>query len=401
MIHKKHKPKNFWNNIDNCKNAALECKTRNEFKKKYDAAYDKSCKNKWLDEICIHMIEIKKPDKYWDDKNKCRNAAFECKTRKEFSVKYSDAYMKSRKNKWLDEICSHMIEVQQPDHYWTKEKCRSLSLLCSTKKEFRSQYYAAYRAAALKKYWIDEICSHMVELKKPAGYWTKERCKEEALIYKTKSDFLRNSSVAYMVSNKNCWSNEICSHMIPLTNTSNRLIYLFEFEDNFVYIGLTWNSKQRFNDHMREKDSSVFKHMKKTNSIPKYSELTDYIEMNEASEKEIYYIELYRSKGYNILNKIKGGGVGGSNKKDWSYGKCKNIANMYYSRTEFSKKNRYVFEKCKKNNWLDDFFTKRIEWNYENCKIESEKYSNRNEFHDKKRTVYDRCKKNNWLNDFF
>ena len=34
--------------------------------------------------------------------------------------------------------------------------------------------------------WMDELCSHMIELIKPDGYWSKEKCHEESLKYKTK-----------------------------------------------------------------------------------------------------------------------------------------------------------------------------------------------------------------------
>ena len=30
----------------------------------------------------------------------------------------------------------------------------------------------------------DDICSHMIEILKPRGYWTKENCQKESLKYK-------------------------------------------------------------------------------------------------------------------------------------------------------------------------------------------------------------------------
>lgn len=33
-------------------------------------------------------------------------------------------------------------------------------------------------------------------------------------------------------------------------------------------------------------------------------------------KKENYYIELYKNKGVDVLNKVKGGGVGGSNDRN-------------------------------------------------------------------------------------
>jgi hypothetical protein len=49
--------------------------------------------------------------------------------------------------------------------------------------------------------------------KLPNGYWTKERCHEEALKFKYKIDFRNNSASAYVISRKNDWLDEICNHM--------------------------------------------------------------------------------------------------------------------------------------------------------------------------------------------
>lgn len=48
---------------------------------------------------------------------------------------------------------------------------------------------------------------------KKRGYWTKEKCHEEALKYETKSDFQKFSKSAYSSARKNIWIDEICSHM--------------------------------------------------------------------------------------------------------------------------------------------------------------------------------------------
>ena len=44
---------------------------------------------------------------------------------------------------------------------------------------------------------MDEVCEHMIEKKKPNGYWTKTNCKKEALKYNSKTEFIKNASGAY------------------------------------------------------------------------------------------------------------------------------------------------------------------------------------------------------------
>ena len=95
---------------------------------------------------------------------------------------------------------------------WTKEKCREESLKYKSRSEFQKNSLA-YSPCYDHK-WLDEVCSHMFQKKKPNGYWTNERCKEEALKYTTKSQFKKTEPCAYRTSRLNGWLNEICLHMI-------------------------------------------------------------------------------------------------------------------------------------------------------------------------------------------
>lgn len=60
---------------------------------------------------------------------------------------------------------------------------------------------------------IDKCVAHMKQTIKPDGYWTKERCYQEALKYKTRMEFCKNSGGAYVAATRNGWLDEICSHM--------------------------------------------------------------------------------------------------------------------------------------------------------------------------------------------
>ena len=98
--------------------------------------------------------------------------------------------------------------------YWTKERCKEIALKHNTKKDFK-KYNSYVYEISLKNKWLNEICSHMKEnIKKPKGYWDKEKCHKEALKYMNKTDFKKFSYGAYKFAYKNKWLNEICSHMI-------------------------------------------------------------------------------------------------------------------------------------------------------------------------------------------
>ena len=73
------------------------------------------------------MNPIDNKSGYWT-KEKCQDVALECKNREQFKKKYKSAYNSSYKNNWLDEICSHMqYESHVTNNYWTKDKKNTLS----------------------------------------------------------------------------------------------------------------------------------------------------------------------------------------------------------------------------------------------------------------------------------
>jgi predicted GIY-YIG superfamily endonuclease len=260
---------------------------------------------------------MKKSNGYWT-KEKCHEVALMCQLRSQFEHKYKRAYENCRVNGWLEEICSHMIKEYKlskklkPDGYWNnKENCINAILECNNLKEFREKYNHAYRK--LKKDGsLNELCSNIMSSNYRFNYWTQEKCKESALKCESRKIFKEKYPTAYEKSRKNNWLDELCLHMKKnYIDNSKRIIYAYEFTDNYVYVGLTCNLKKRLRTHLCDKDSSVYKHIKETNLIPIYKLLTDYISIFEASEQEIYYIEYYKKIGFTMLNKIKGGGLGG------------------------------------------------------------------------------------------
>ena len=89
-----------------CQEVALSINTIKEFKEKYISAYIKSTKNKWLDEICEHMIDYNTIRFYYNNYDKCLNKAKELKERTSFSK--TRAYTASIKNNWINDIFKEM-----------------------------------------------------------------------------------------------------------------------------------------------------------------------------------------------------------------------------------------------------------------------------------------------------
>ena len=432
-----------------CQQEALKYKTRGEFYKLSKNIYSVALYNKWLDEICGHMELLRKPREYWN-KKMCSEEALKYNNIDKFRKMSRTCFSVVEENKWLDEICGHM-EFRT---YWNKEKCQEEALKYKTRGEF-SKYSGSAYGKALKEKWIDEICKHMKVIKYPKGYWTKEKCQEEALKYKTRSDFNKGSLSAYCKAWDCKWLDEVCSHMNIIGNHYNRCIYSYEFNDNHVYVGLTYNIEERKKQH--DKRGPVKKHILNTGSLPIFKILTDYMSNEIAVIKEREFLEYYISNNWKVLNSVKTGALGGGKTK-WTKERCqeealkyndissyregslsyraavrskwldeicvhmdrsKNVFNYWTkdkciecsllckSRIEFSKKFPGGYAASKKNSWLDEIciHMKYVEkkpkgyWTKENCQIMAVKYNSRSEFQRESRSVYQISSRSGWLDE--
>lgn len=304
---KKQNKRNFWNK-ENCIIVALKCSNATEFQINYSGAYKAAIKNNWFNEITKHFIPLKKKNNYWY-KDNCNIEAKKYKTRTEFRSKSCGAYKAALRNKWLDEICSHMEikgslykrynyiyefsdnhvyigltcdiirrntehlndikspvfkhilktkltpklivdnlksglesqkkEINLIEEYkinnwillnktiggslgknntkWDLNKCKEEALKYNSRLEFKKKSHTAYKFS-LKNKIIDEVCSHMIKIRKlkiiKKSKYNLEICKQEALKYKTKKEFYTNSKKIYHYSSKTNILKEICSHML-------------------------------------------------------------------------------------------------------------------------------------------------------------------------------------------
>jgi len=349
------------------------------------------------------MKRIKKPNGYWSFE-RCQKEALKYNTRKEFFLKNSGCYDKSIKQGWMEQICGHMV---MGSVFWTKEKCQEESLKYKTRNEFRLNSLAY--ASSLRNKWLDEICSHMSEIRKPTGYWTKERCKEVAEKCDSKIEFNRKYRGAYLSSCKNNWLNEICSNMIgPNRKNKKWLIYSFIILDKYVYIGLTSDEKSRNHFHLTNKKSAVYQFTTE-NKIEKEKikykiEIDNIVDENLSASLEKFYLNSYLKKGYIKLNKNETGGLGGMILK-WTKERCEDAAKSCKTRSEFSNKFEGAYSSSRKNKWLEEicFHMKPINrkpnnyWTKELCFDIAKNYKTKYEFEKKSKGAYKYALRNNLL----
>jgi predicted GIY-YIG superfamily endonuclease len=400
-MEKIQKPSGYWTK-KRCQEAAKKFSSRSSFNKGERGAYVAAYYNGWLDEICKTMKSTRVPNGYWT-KARCQIEAKKFESRVQF-CNNSPAYSAALKNGWIDDICRHMDNTRKRKGFWTKERCQEVANKYKSRNRFYMENQVA-RQIAINNGWLDEICAHMIELKKPNNYWTKTRCRLEAKKYNSKRDWReKGSTAAYTAALQNGWIDDICDHMEILGNLSKRWVYVFEFSDKSCYVGVTSDTKRRLRDHQ---ESGILSKKETRDLKYKMIVLDKLYSEKEAIEKEASLIQEYKHSGWTIRNIAKAGSLGGS-RLIWTKEKCLAEARKYAGQalSEFRTKSSSAYLAAKKYGWLEEI--RKIEniesrimprhyWTKERCHEEAKKYSYKGEFQKGSAKAYVAARRNKWL----
>jgi predicted GIY-YIG superfamily endonuclease len=268
---------------------------------------------------------------------------------------------------------------------WTIDKVIDIASKFSSRKEFRKLKPQAYRMA-IKYNLFGNGINHLglTKDRKPANYWTYDKVREEALKYSNRRDFEKGSPNAYRASKQHGWYHDVTSHMDYLGSLYKRAVYAWEFPNNTVYIGLTDDTERRENEHLDpEGRTAVSKFIKETNLVPTLKLISDYIDVKEAQNIERCSIDLYKSTGWVVLNKVKGGGLGAC-KRIWTKESVEQEALKYNSKSEFKKSNHSAYVIAVREGWIDDatkhMTPKQLTWDERTIRDIASKYTNLTDF---------------------
>ncbi len=95
------------------KKIALKYNTRGKFAECDRKAYDVAYRNKWLDDICGHMINVHED---WSDIQKIYDEAQQYYTLDQFRIGSPKAYSAAYRNEWLIFVSNHFIEIGPGRH---------------------------------------------------------------------------------------------------------------------------------------------------------------------------------------------------------------------------------------------------------------------------------------------
>ena len=195
---------------------ALKHKYRIDFQDAKNGAYSSAIKFGILKDVTSHMPKFKVTPRVvipsiWTVEA-LTEEALKYKTRGDFRTNSRSAYSMAQRKGLLDSVCKHMPKTSNKYVRYTKESVRLEAL----KYDARGKFYEGskgYYQKALRDGILDEICTHMTKGIKPKRHWTVDKLREEALKSKTRTEFFRNNTYAYMKSARDGILDEICTHM--------------------------------------------------------------------------------------------------------------------------------------------------------------------------------------------
>lgn len=248
----------------------------------------------------------------------------------------------------------------------------------------------------------------MEKVRKPRNYWNEQTLVEEALKYEYRSEFAKHCSGGYTTAAKIGLLDKICSHMKLQGNLNMRYLYKVSFEDGAIYIGLSCNPEKRFEQHMCDESSSVYKYMIKTGYEPMFDLINDTLyPAEEAAQLEGVIINQYKDSGWEVLNIAKGGALGGK-QAWWNFDTVQEVALRYTSKPEFRNKDSKAYYAAKRLGIIDEVckhmeVVKRVNnyWTKEKVLKECIKYKTKSELLLKANSLYKAAKRLNFINEMY
>lgn len=159
------KPKGYWLIRENVEEEAKKYKTKSEMKSKNQPAFLGMSKLNLSDEL---FPLGQKSFKYWTVERCFEYALLYSNLRDFYLGEHRTAYNKLCKLGLIMDATGHMKLNRVNNNYWTFDRCIEEALKYKTRKEFQTLSNGAYDKCHKNK-WLNDVCSHMV-----SGYKTSD-----------------------------------------------------------------------------------------------------------------------------------------------------------------------------------------------------------------------------------
>ena len=339
---------------------------------------------------------------YWTPR-KIKEKVSKYKTLKDFFTKDFDAYSAALRLKILKEITKNLSREQLPTGYWTKKTIKKANKDFKTFKQWYEEDLRSYAAAQKLKLLEDkDVVGHLIKVQgRPVSKWTKQAVLTDALLDDSRSAWKLRSPAAYRASRDRGYFEDAVKHMTLMGNKYKRCIYSIEIKGkNKIYIGLSQNFKIRMNVHLK---SQRFKKYKGEKLI--MTQLTDYIDREKAAQLEKNLIKQKKGEGYDLLNKDKGGGLGGAT-LEWTKHKVLDSAKKEKYKVRWKENEPGAYAAARNGGYLKEAVAHMVvlnpkgKWSEKKDVLaDSKKYKYRHDWQDASVGAYEAAKNNGWFEE--
>jgi predicted GIY-YIG superfamily endonuclease len=343
-----------------------------------------------------------KPPGYWTPE-RVKEKVNKHKTLKGFFTKDFDAYSAASRLKIFKEVTKNLSREQFSAGHWTKKTVKEAIKDFETFKQWQEKDKKSYAAATrLKLLNNEDVVGHLIKVKgQPISKWSKKAVLEDALLDDSRSAWKLRSPGAYRASRDRGYFEEAVKHMTLVGNKYKRCIYSIEIKDeNKIYIGLSQHFKTRMNVHLK---SERFKKYKQEELI--MTQLTDYIDREKAAQLEGNLIKQKEDEGYNLLNKDRGGGLGGAI-LEWTKDKVLESAKKEQHKVRWKENEPGAYHAARKGEYLEEavahmeVLNPKGKWSEkEDVLADAKQYDYRYEWQDASVGAYEAAKNNEWFEE--
>ena len=186
-------------------NEAKKCRSQSDFKRKSASAFNMAKRMGWLSNYT--WLNPPKEKVVWT-KDGCYDEAKKYKTKAQFEKGCPSAYNKAKVNGWFADYNwfenGHVLEGRKR-RKWNYDTCYEVAKRFRKRNDFlcAKGLSRAYKVAR-ENGWLNDY-TWFEEFSKPSGFWSYERCYEEARKYQSLRDFRNNSPSACVIAGRNGW----------------------------------------------------------------------------------------------------------------------------------------------------------------------------------------------------
>ena len=333
----------------------------------------------------------KLPNGYWNNLEHCKAEAIKFATRAEWQKGSPLSYRWATKNKWIEECASHMASNRMPDGYWTLERCQEEARKYNTKVQWRMEYRVSFSKANKQK-WLNQCCEHM----DTGGMWFGPASILEALL---------SHDVRYEMEHRFKDSLEISRRPYDFYLPEFNLVIEFHGEQHLIGWGRKNEDAQSIQarDLFKKtwaKDHGIHYLEIKQWEISSKVEIIDKVikELKKISKKENLSISLIgRDLTKSELLKVK-------NRLKWTKETCISEAKKYSTIKEWQLGSAGSYQAAFKKGWLNEcsghmnrLLHKKNHWTLAACIADALKYKTKYEWQQATRSGYSIAAKNKWI----